>query len=1093
MASNAMKLARIHLYFTLVVLLPGMVGCDVDTRPSLFTSLDAAVTGVAFSNDLNIADSINILNYIYAFNGGGVAIGDLNNNGREDLVFAGNQVSSRVYLNQGDFKFQDITAESGLKTNGWCTGVSLVDINSDGFLDIYLSRAGAATANGRTNLLYINDGEGRFDEQAEAWGIADTSYTTHAAFFDYDRDGDLDLYLLNHANDRAILNTPLPKKRHGESPTTDKLYRNNGNQTFTDVSLQAGITIEGYGLGVSISDINNDGWPDIYVSNDFISNDLLYINNTDGTFSNMMAETIQEQSYNGMGNDVADINNDGWMDIMVMDMLLSNPVDEKMMAGAMSYDKFTAIRAMGYQDQFVRNTLQLNQGAMHFAEIGRFAGVHRTDWSWAPLFADYDNDGYKDLYITNGYLRDITNKDFIDYNNNLSMFKPIRQANQETLERIVDQTDLGAVNFVFKNNGDLTFSNATDDWTDGAVTFSNGVAYGDLDNDGDLDLVVNNINSPATLLRNGGRAASGYIQIQLSGPKDNAMGIGAKVKITSASGAQWQEQSIARGFMSSVSPLMHFGLGADPVVDSIEVRWPDGMYSRLGPVPGNQRLTIDYSSATPQTDTVAKGKVLPAFVDRTAELGMDVSHQSSGYPDFKEHPLFPYRRSTDGFHLASGDFNGDGRDDLFVHNGIHTIVYWQSADGSFTSAILERFQDREIVGVTSADVNGDATDDLLFLIRGTPMDQQVTVELWLGGAEGAFTDGYMLLPPLTSAISAMAVGDYDRDGDPDLLLSEDAGDFLQSRLKLLENNKGKFINVTHDLLPELPVHGIVKALTWADYTGDRQPDIIVMGEWMPPVFLASEAQGFRQDFPLPENTGWSGWWRSAIAADIDADGDVDLVAGNRGLNAGYTVTATEPSELNWMDMDTDQAPAALMTYYVNGTKTLQPARETLIRRYPFLARLFPNHMSYAATDPDRLIEQSNLRTSLAVHNSASYFFENVDGAFVPHLLPPAAQLFPIGDMVADDFYGDGQQQVLITGGFSMAEPDGRSYGRAHPVIATVDGQTGSFVTSTAFYAQGDVVSLATLQCRGVGLVAVAIREHGLRIIQYCPDKKCNWQ
>lgn len=1060
------------------------------TTPPLFTRFEAVHTGVGFSNDLIINDSINILNYIYAFNGGGVGVGDLNNDGLEDLVFSGNRVPSKVYLNLGDFKFRDITDEAGIKTNRWCAGISLVDINADGFLDIYFSIAGSPHPALRRNLLYINNGKGQFEEAAEKWGLADSSYTTQAAFFDYDKDGDLDLYLLNHANDRAVLNTPLPKKSAGESPSTDRLYRNNGDETFSDVSTAAGITIEGYGLGVAISDINNDGWPDIYVSNDFISNDLLYLNSGDGTFSNVISDAIREQSYNGMGNDLADFNNDGLVDIIVMDMLSSDAIGEKMMAGQMTPDKFMSIRAMGYEDQFVRNTLQLNQREMNFSEIGRFAGIHRTDWSWAPLFVDLDNDGWKDIYVTNGYLRDITNKDFIDYNNNLSMFKSEVQANREGLVRVIDQTDLSAVNFSFRNNGDLTFENTSEIWFDQQADFSNGAAYGDLDNDGDLDLVVNTINGQAKLFRNESQRPANYLQVVLVGAKLNPYGIGAKVSLSSPSGHQSIEQSPSRGFMSTVSSVLHFGLGTDTVLYKLEVIWPDGKISKREAVKSNQRLVIDYSRAIQIVDVVTEDQLVINFLDRTTDLGMNVSHQIPDYPDFKLNPLFPYRRSSDGFELAAGDYDGNGMDDLFVGNDEAHLIYYQQPGGDFIQKLITPSKMGRLTDVISSDINGDQIDDLVLLTHDSLKIDQSHIQLFFGRSDRSFVNHSSMLPYVPETVSAIALADYDGDSDVDLLLSESTGSF-QSQLRILRNDPDTYADVTVDWIPSLPLNGRVTDLEFADYNGDDRQDIIVIGEWMEPVFLSNNGKGYDQDFPISDGTKMSGLWRTVDHVDMDADGDVDLLLGNLGLNTGYDISEDRPVKLYLSDLNSDDLPESLMTYYVQDKETFQPSRNTLLRRYPFLTRSFPNHMSYAQLYPQELIEQYSPSMTLSAQTSASYYLENVDGKFVSQELPQAVQLFSLGVSIAHDVNSDGKSELLLAGGFSLAEEDGRSYGRSNPVLLSLDKDEWVPSAQLPFHVNGDITAMVKLRyLHDQELIAVAISNEGLRVFQYCPDKKC---
>ncbi|MDQ3535135.1 MAG: CRTAC1 family protein, partial [Bacteroidota bacterium] len=670
-----------------------------ESSDKLFSILSEDETSISFSNTLKSTDSLNILNYIYFYNGAGVGVGDINNDGLEDIFMAGNQVSSRLYVNQGDMKFKDITNSSKTTTNTWCTGVSMVDINADGYLDIYVSVAGSADPENRTNLLFINNKDETFTEAAKEYGIADQSYTTHAVFFDYDLDGDLDLYLLNHANDRSALNTPLPKKVKGEGASNDKLYRNNGpGKAFTDVTIEAGITIEGYGLGVAVSDLNNDGWPDLYISNDFISNDLLYLNNRDGTFTNHIADMIHEQTYNSMGNDVSDFNNDGLVDILVVDMLPFDPVREKTMAGSMTRDKFRTILEMKYEPQFMRNTLQLNQGNNNFIEIGRYSGIHRTDWSWSPLFIDLDNDGWKDLYITNGYLKDITDKDFIEYSKNASMFKDEESGNRETLQQIEELEGVKLSNIVFKNNTDLTFSEQTDEWGLMKASFSNGSAYSDLDNDGDLDLIVNNINGPAFLFRNNSNAKRNYFQLKLTGTASNKSALGAKVEISTTSGIQFSEKTIYRGFMSSVTDVIHFGLGNDSVIHMLKVIWPDGTLQKLADIKANQVIHLSYNQGS-KSEKI--NTALPAdqniFLEEDTLININYTHHSYNSPEFNSQPSLPYSLSGKGPALATGDLDNNGLEDLYVGGDLNNPgnIFFQKADGTFHKVVLNETKGRE--------------------------------------------------------------------------------------------------------------------------------------------------------------------------------------------------------------------------------------------------------------------------------------------------------------------------------------------------------------------------------------------------------------
>ncbi len=1047
------------------------------------TWLSPTQTGIDFRNDIEVSDSINILNYIYAFNGGGVGVGDLNNDGLEDLVFSGNRVPSRVYLNMGDMKFKDITALSGVHTETWCTGISLADINGDGHLDIYFSVAGDPNPDRRKNLLYLNKGNARFEEVAQEWGLADTSYTTQAAFLDYDRDGDLDLYLLNHDNDRAILNTPLPRKLAGESPTTDRLYRNDGFGRFVDVSTLAGISVEGYGLGVTISDINSDGWPDIYVSNDFISNDIMYVNQKDGTFKNVISKAIREQSYNSMGNDVADFNNDGLMDIAVVDMLSTDPVREKMMAGSMNYDKFMLIRSMGYEDQFVRNTLQLNRGGMHFSEIGRFAGIHRTDWSWAPLLVDLDNDGLKDLYVSNGYLRDITNKDFIDYNNNLSMFKSTDQADKEALLRIDQLEPLDAINAVFRNTGQHSFEPMINSWSGARVSLSNGAAYADLDNDGDLDMILNNLNEEATIIRND-LQLSNYLQINLVGPKHNSVAIGAKVKVTSASTEQWIEHSPVRGYMSSVSAILHFGLGEDTLVHQLEVHWPDSKITRLSNILSNQRVILRYPDAQPTQESDNTPLTSGHFVDVASQVGITLELDQPAFDQFKRFPLFPYRRPDEKLALAVGDYDNNNFDDFAIGEVNDSLfIYYQQPDGHF---IKEGWSSsRSLIDLQTI------TDD-----NGEPMG------LLALHSSGLYLYPYAMYGILATEpvelmrgrdLTAVSVTDYNEDGLQDILYASSHWfpDFnMTSEIGLFTLSTDMRVNFSNEVLPFKRIDGLITDIKWADFTADGRPDIVIVGEWMEPVFLENTEGKFDRIDPFDGKSHMSGWWSKVLASDVDADGDTDLILGNRGLNHGYRVDASDPVYLHLVDINGDGAKETMMTYTVNGQETFQVDRETLLRRFPFLTRLFPNHHSYASANTEEVIQQLNPHKTLLVNESASYFLKNEGGRLVASLLPHEAQLFPVGDGLVHDLDRNGHNEILLAGGIGVAEKDGRSYGNAMPTLLTFDEEHFSHSEVKPPTISSDIQSIALLKDpNDHWLLVVAAQGEELALLRYCEGKK----
>lgn len=657
---------RIVILFGMACCTMCLSSCQKQQEKSLFTLLPAEETGIYFSNTITENDSVNLLDYEYVYNGGGVAVTDINLDGLPDLFFSGNMVPSRLYLNQGNLKFKDITESAGIRKNNWATGVAVADVNADGFPDMYVCSAGNVSEENRANLLYINNGDNTFTEAAATYGIADTGYSTMAAFLDYDLDGDLDLYVVTYGNDTWDTNIIYPKVTDGTGKATDRLYRNNGNGTFTNVSKDAGILVEGYGLGVAICDINNDGWPDIYVSNDYIDDDFLYVNNHDGTFTESAANYLKHISHFAMGNDIADINNDGYPDIMVVDMQPEDNERQKLFTGTKNYNKFMMTLRMGYLPAYMRNTLQLNNGNGTFSEIGQLAGVHQTDWSWAPLLADFDNDGYKDLFVTNGYPKDIMNRDFLVFNKYASSYNAVKMPGsleeQHTFKlRSINELHGSKIqNYLYQNNGDLTFTKKSDEWGIHQQSFSNGAAYADLDNDGDLDLITNNINDPAFIYENHTDRIknNNYLRIKLEGDSLNQFALGATVRLYSEKGVQYLENSPYRGFQSSVESILHFGLEKIAVADSIVIKWKNGKCRTLRKVKANQVITVNQQEAV-ENPGMAPDKQTRIFEQATARLGINYIHKETDYNDFKIQPLLPHKFSQNGPGIAVGDVNGD--------------------------------------------------------------------------------------------------------------------------------------------------------------------------------------------------------------------------------------------------------------------------------------------------------------------------------------------------------------------------------------------------------------------------------------------------
>lgn len=1003
----------------------------------MFTLMPSSVTGINFKNPLQETEQFNVLNYGYLYNGGGVAIGDINNDGLPDIYFTGNMVGSRLYLNQGDFKFKEIAEQAGVFAEGlWNTGTTIADVNGDGLVDIYVCRSAAKNPNKRKNLLFINNGDLTFTEKAKEYGVDDSGYTTQGAFFDYDRDGDLDLYILNHSTQEyaGLGKISRHHKKQKNKAYSDKLMRND-NGKFVDVSDETGLisNILGFGLGVAISDLNNDGWLDLYISNDYNEQDYLYLNNGDGTFSENLEDYIGHVSLYSMGSDIADINNDGLTDIMTLDMLPEGNYRIKMTSGPDNFEKLSHLNKNGFYHQTMRNMLQLNQGGAYFSEIGQFSGVSNTDWSWASLFTDLDNDGYKDLFITNGYRKDYTNMDFMNYVVQEKINERSSKEKIKLTELIDKMPSTLEENYTYRNNGDLTFTKMNKDWGLEQKTLSNGAAYADLDNDGDMDLVVNNIDEQAFIYRNNAEkfTQNNYLKIGLVGTGKNKLGIGAKVKLTAGGMTQTQELLNTRGYQSSVDLNLNFGIGKSIIIDRVEVVWPNQKKQLITAVQPNQKLILFEKDATLE---VKENKPINTklFQEVTA---IDFKHKENNYNDFKREVMLPHMLSTLGPKLAVGDVNGDGLGDVFIGGakGASAGLFIQTRKGGFIrSDKIDGESDAasEDMGALFFDADGDKDLDLYVVSGGNEFeksDPALKDRLYINRGKGNFVKSKNCLPDFISSGSVVKAADYDNDGDKDLFVG---GRVLPNEYPyapnsyLLENNgKGVFKEVTESRAEGLKNIGMVSDALWTDFNGDAQPDLMLVGEFMPITLFENQNGVFKN---ITENVGFKdsdGWWNVLTQGDFDNDGDMDFIAGNFGLNSQLTTSVEHPISIFAKDYDNNGSVDPILSCYDEGRNYPVFSKDDIQQQLTILKNRFVRYNEYASLTIDEVFTQEELKGSKVLYakNFETSFIENLgNDQFKITPLPKETQFSPIYGLTTGDFNQDGNLDVLMGGNFSAS-------------------------------------------------------------------------
>ncbi|MFD2572799.1 VCBS repeat-containing protein [Spirosoma soli] len=1019
---------------------------SVNAQSPLFKLLPAAQTNITFSNDIDETESLNVLAYEYFFNGGGVAVGDLNNDGLQDVFFTANMKPNKLYLNLGGLKFKDVTAEAGEGLGGregaWKTGVSMADVNGDGLLDIYVCYSGKVDGGKRRNQLFINQSSAKgtslhFVEQAKQYGLDDAGYNTQATFFDYDKDGDLDVFLLHH-NVKKYDNMELAKL-HGE---TDELAGNklleNQKGRFINVTQKAGIYQFPltFGLGMAVADINLDGWPDIYVTNDYNEPDYLYINQRNGTFRDETQQCFRHLAQFSMGVDIADVNNDGFPDVMSLDMLPEDNRRQKLLQLQENYESFELMVQQNLQKQYMRNMLQLNNGdgrnrsdgpgVPTFSEVAQAAGVSNTDWSWAPLLADFDNDGYKDLFITNGYLRDYTNKDFLRYWGDYKIKKAINRESVQLMDLVKAMPSTKLPNYIFSNNKDITFKNRQREWGIETPSISNGAAYADLDNDGDLELIVNNINEPAFVYQNMAReqAQNAYIQLKLIPTAGNKQALGAKVTVYTNGNLQYQELSPVRGYLSSQPLTLHFGVGAARVIDSINVIWPDQSIQKLTQVAINQLLVVQQATSKMKA-SVAQKTITTVF--SKAETVLALKHEGYTENDFKRQPLMLWMYSHTGPVLAKGDVNKDGLEDVFISGDQQKkgSIWTQQKDGSFKPIDGLVIGDESVSAIVAAaffDANGDGYDDLYVAKGGYSLFEPNTAslqdELYINDGRGNFRLSATPLPNLSaSSKSCVRPADFDGDGDIDLFVG---GRIIPGRYPetppsyLLENTgKGQFNLIS---APFSSV-GMVTDAQWADMDGDNRPDLVVCGEFMPIKVYQNVKTGFVDKTEQFFAESLHGFWHSLRVADVNGDGKKDIIAGNLGTNSQIKFSQQEPADLYYADFDNNGSIDPFFCFYVQGKPYPFVSRDELNDQIYAMRKRFGYYKDYANATLTNIFTAEELASArkLTVTECHTICFLNKAGQFEKHVLPLQAQFAPVTNILIDDFDQDGHQDLLLLG------------------------------------------------------------------------------
>ncbi len=1090
-----------------------------EQKRTLFELLDADYTGLDFENTLTHTNEFNIYKYRNFYNGGGVGLGDVNNDGLLDIYLIANLLPNRLYLNKGNFQFEDVSDKAGIEgVRAWSTGVSMVDINADDWLDIYVCNSGDVKGDNKHNELFINNGDGTFTEKAKEMGLADAGFSTQATFFDYDKDGDLDVYLLNNSY-RAIgsFNMRNNERQTRDELGGDKLLRNDDGQ-FIDVSVEAGLygSVIGFGLGVAMSDLDKDGWLDLYVSNDFFEKDYIYMNNRDGTFREEMEQQMRSITLASMGSDIADMNNDGFPDVFVTEMLPEGEERFKTTMTFENWDKYQYNLEHGYYHQFTRNMLHRHNGiipgvGVTFSEVGRLAGVEATDWSWSPLIFDLDNDGHKDLFIANGLAQDILNQDYLQYVSNEEVTRMVVKKGGVDYSQLIDIIPVNRIaNYAYAGGSDFNFTNKTKEWGLDQPSHSNGAAYGDLDNDGDLDLIVNNVNMPLFVYKNNTSLQNGqnnYLKIVFKGAHGNKSSVGTKVTIRGNGETFYLEQNPIRGFQSSVDNRLNFGLGDVQIIDSLVVDWYYGKQTILTKVKVNQTLTLSEREASEKGKDNQAKIFDPLFREVKSPL-VDFVHEENDYVDFDRDRLLYHMKSTEGPKIGVGDVNGDGRDDFYIGGakGFSGKLFVQTTTGSFKNTNMTTFEKdkgSEDIGCFFTDIDQDGDQDLYVTSGGNETSTNsysLTDRLYVNNGKGNMTRSQQVLPAGTpESTSTVKACDFDQDGDLDLFIGVRLRSGLigvpQNGYLLQNDGKGEFKNITREVAPELLNSGMITDAVWSDYDQDGDDDLMFLGEWMQIRLFNNDDGKFSEVTKKAGLEITTGWWNALEAADLDGDGDIDFVAGNHGLNSRFRASAEKPVSCYINDFDQDGTVEQIICAYKGDTSYLQVLRHDFVAQMPSLKKKYEKYESFKNLTIQDIFASELLQRSV-VHEvntlESIMLINNGDGTFEKKKLPYEAQLSPVYAILIEDLDKDGQSDILLGGNLFEVKPEVGRYDASYGTFLKGIGN-GDFkslpASKTGLVLEGQVRDFSLIDVKGKILLMVARNNASLQFFNIQIENK----